>query len=331
LEKDRKLLRELNVLKGIAIIFVVLVHIGAPFQYASLEGFIQHFQSFMYLFMFASGFLLNYSGRSMSSFSEYCLLVEKKFKHLLIPYISVSIIILVTKAFAGLFFKLKHPISNNVWIDIFLNPMGGFASHLWFIYVLFIIFMIFPAIRLVKSYLLMSLIALAVFFLNIHSMGYMYSEIDFEKINKLAGLLFFIFLVFLGSLFFNQTRFFAIIGSFLPFHYAENLYFLFQGIGCIFTYYYLSVVIARRKNILTDTLDYIGNYSFSIYLLHTIFMGWVCNMLDQYLHQMQNIYFIVLLAVVGLSAPILSTKYIIVKNRFLSVLIFGTDTPSFRR
>lgn len=123
------------------------------------------FKFHMPLFMFLSGFLFTWDAARAAPFGGAYWEHLKKSLRLLLPYVSVSLVYVVLKLTAQWFFAY-HPVTWETAWNALVNPLGGPATVLWFIYCLMIVFAVFPLIqRLVRRDLPLVLLSLGLFFL----------------------------------------------------------------------------------------------------------------------------------------------------------------------
>lgn len=131
--------REIDIMRGIAIILVLLGHaiiiypinIKDSFKWCNyLYNLIYSFH--MPLFFMISGFCFKYIK------GEYISYLKRKIYRLLVPYICFSFIDLISRfVFNNLVNRSKNIVESL--LDILL-----YGGELWFLYVLFLIFLIFP-------------------------------------------------------------------------------------------------------------------------------------------------------------------------------------------
>ena len=102
-KKSKTYLDEIDVLKGIAIIGVIILHMYFPLVNNSIHNILKiiFVQFSMPIFMFASGLLFGFSRSEISSFSNYITFVTKKFKRIIVPYLVLSGFIIIIKYFAS--------------------------------------------------------------------------------------------------------------------------------------------------------------------------------------------------------------------------------------
>jgi fucose 4-O-acetylase-like acetyltransferase len=117
--------------KAIGIILVVAGHyqISAhdPAYWAAARKVIYTFH--MPLFMGLAGYLF---GKKYNFFTdrEYFFLLAGKAKRLLLPYLTLSCILLLIKSVAGNVVQLKQPVGSDFLKYLLVNPMGGFSTFL---------------------------------------------------------------------------------------------------------------------------------------------------------------------------------------------------------
>lgn len=138
-QKSKQRYKEIDILKGIAIFFVIVRHsiIVYPINLHNVEwcrilldmaGTIT-----MPLFFLVSGFCFSYK----ESFGPY---IKKKFDRILLPFLVFNVLDIIPRyLFKGLVNRPKSPLESLQ--SIFLD--GG---AYWFLYSLFLIFVIFPFI-----------------------------------------------------------------------------------------------------------------------------------------------------------------------------------------
>lgn len=146
-------LQSIDTAKGLAIILVVLGHVVARQLpagnewYGSLKNAIYLFH--MPFFMCLSGFVLEYSFRSVASPKEYRDYVRKKFLRIFPAYLAVGLLIVTSKLLVSSFVKVDNvPESFPVAVfNLLVYPVTSGAGFLWYVYVLFVICVLYPAIH----------------------------------------------------------------------------------------------------------------------------------------------------------------------------------------
>lgn len=327
----------LFIAKGIGIFLVVIGHYQLsgimPQYWKSGRDLIYTFH--MPLFMVISGFLFALSKKSIFSLADYFGFIKKKSERLLFPYIAISLTLLMMKLAAAPFFTLSHPITDKVFYYIFLNPSGGFATLLWFIYTLLIIFIIFPPLKAaIRNELVFYAVVVLLYFVSwtelfcldrafhhlpFFSLGYFLKKSDFSRAGVTACAL----ISFLIFLFFYILKM-SIAGSAI---YLQAVMLVLGISGSVFVLF-LSVIISGWAGTFSGVLKSLGLYSSSIYLLHTISMGPVKVAINQITKA--DIVFLLAAPIVcgaGILLPPLVEKHLIMRNALSAKLILGKDKP----
>lgn len=152
----------IDIAKGICIILVVVGHFCpdyAPKWYLGICKVIYTFH--MPLFMFASGLVYIATKKDITYKDFVC----KKFKRLMIPYLSVSVILVTIKILMHESSYLNRPFTILSYIRIFYLPETGY--FLWFIWVLWWIFLIVPLFRTRMSRVILFVISIVLHYADI--------------------------------------------------------------------------------------------------------------------------------------------------------------------
>ena len=318
--------RNINIAKGIGIFLVVFGHYEGAGGYSSeafnlIRDFIYTFH--MPLFMFLSGFLF---AKTFPLTDNYLSFVKKKASRLLIPYVSITILLFAIKYITGIFVPLKFPIYfDSLLYSIFVTPMGGFATFLWYIYALFVIFLIVPLFKNLKILLLFSFI---IYFIPMP---------EIFCLNLVANhLIFFSLGIFIYNQIFNafkikRTLLISVVSSLLMvlIFVVSKMFELYRidslilAILGIISIYSLSLYLYDKKD---KYISYMGKYSSEIYFLHTIFMGVVTvalTILD--INPILKFYVGMILALLfGVVFPIVTAKILDYYNlKLFNRLLFG--------
>lgn len=339
-----KISNTLYLAKGIGITLVVFGHSEAG---ADIWRNIIHIIYFFHmpLFMMVSGYLFSFSAHKIVDTKSYLQFVKNKSKRLLFPYFSVTFIVLLQKIIAQKVFTLQYPVSSDFYKYILLNPMGGFATSLWFLYTLLVIFIIFPLLRYVcKNDAIILIISLVLFlcynklphafclnltgqFLVYFTVGFLLSKHEILKQIPDNGILV------------------SLLASMILFGIAATVEMnnlsgilskpvrLLAGISGCFSVIFLCFVIAELYgkvklgyfNATAGVLKEIGIYSMSIYLFHTIPMGVIKVIFFQILGDGRSYFFItgIIACSLGILLPILAEKYFLKRIPLLSTLFLG--------
>lgn len=128
-----------DIAKAICIILVVIGHYvpdNSPALYVGTHDIIYTFH--MPLFMFASGFIYMATKREM----PYGQFLWKKVKRLMVPYLSVSAVVITIKLLTEGHAYVQNPVTAVSYLKMFYLPEAGF--FLWFIWTLWWMFVFVP-------------------------------------------------------------------------------------------------------------------------------------------------------------------------------------------
>lgn len=140
--KNKKIL----FLQCFGILLVVLGHSGENIPF--LTKWIYSFH--MPLFIFISGYLLDYTSKNGIVNINYKIFIKKKIIRLLIPYIVISSLAYIPKYILGKFAIRPLELSLSSYIHGFLYPWDNPIIFFWFLPTLFFIMLI--TIFLIKSF-----------------------------------------------------------------------------------------------------------------------------------------------------------------------------------
>ena len=144
-----------DIAKAICIIFVVIGHYlpsGSPMWYMMVNKVIYSFH--MPLFMFASGYIYMATKKPM----PYQGFLLKKMKRLMLPYFSVSLIVITIKLLTEGNAYVENPVSGMSYVKMFYLPEAGY--FLWFIWALWWMFVLVPLFKTKQSRLALCAVAL---------------------------------------------------------------------------------------------------------------------------------------------------------------------------
>lgn len=318
-------LQDIDIAKGIAIFLVVLGHVVARkppegnewYTYLKLTIYKFH----MPFFMFFSGAIFFKTYKSCNTFSEYSIYAIKKIKRLLPGFLIFSIGILIGKTLGEKFLYIDNPSEDFMQslVYIFTQPLKSASSSIWYIYVLLEFYLLFPLVLLIFK----KNITLVIFFsIVLHLFDYIFNITDF----------------FLISRFFEYAVFFS-IGSVFIYHHDEIIMFLSK----YSIYFYLLFLFALfvipdkdydfaktvsgfvsipallafikkdlRNDFIIKKILILGEYTFSIYLMNTIFIGLSKAILLKFMpwDYTNFLFFFPVLLLSGVGIPILVHKYI---------------------
>lgn len=145
----------IDITKAFAIILVVVGHWNpenAPSWWVEIVNVIYTFH--MPLFLAMSGYLYMHTRKAQS----YLHFVRKKILRLMLPYLIVSLIIILIKSLTQGVAYVENPVTPSTVFQIFYYPSAGY--FLWFIWTLFELFLIMPALKSRNSRIIAFIIAL---------------------------------------------------------------------------------------------------------------------------------------------------------------------------
>lgn len=322
--------------KGIGIILVVVGHCsipgGQPAFWSVSREIIYSFH--MPLFFCISGWLYGLSGNLINTIGDYWNFIGKKFNRLIVPYVSITILLLSAKYIAGSFFTLQHPITHDFYKYIILNPSGGFATLLWFIYALFMIFLLYPIFKyLLRNEWLILFVALALAFVpfpEAFCLNSVFHHLPFFAIGLHASNYDLFGKSTAPALFLSSLLLFVVCYLIGGERFAKPFNTIILGItGSLFciSLAFLLVQDGEKKFSFFGILKIFGMYSAGIYLLHTLVMGPLRIFLYQVLNvgPAEFIPAVFLIVGSGLVIPVAIQKYILLPNKFARRLILGVQ------
>lgn len=319
----------IDIAKAICIILVVVGHYWpekSPSWYILLHNFIYGFH--MPLFMFASGFIYIATKKEES----YWHFIKKKIKRILMPYFSVSVLIITIKLLTQESGSVDNPVSMMAYLRMFFYPEAGY--FLWFVWALWWIFVILPLFK--KRELRAGLFVLSIlmhyvipfrlpsifcfdqaqYMFVFFMLGVMCCDYkDKLQLDKIPA-------PFVLSLFFIMN--FLSLSSFCN---VPNISALIPYIG-IAGIIQISYLIQNKLKITSKIFVSVASSSYIIYLFHTTFEGFAKSVIRKFppLVDSENSLCFLLGAVfvilIGILAPIALHKHVIQKSS-ISRFLFG--------
>ena len=293
-EMQKNRIAWLDKLKGVGIIAVVFGHAlisdirEASFFAETMYKMIYFFH--MPLLMFCSGYA--YTKYSSNNYGRRY--IGKKFKKLMIPYIVYSVAVVCVFQVLSMI-----PITGSILARMGIQ-LGGllglvkdlllatnrYATHLWYIYALFLFYCVHPVLERFLKKELIVVLALLLYLIKGHW--------DFSSLTILHNF-FSVYLWFVLGCYFDGEAIIkskarmlpcAILGLSISFGYELVFIFYLQGTESWLKYVWLLCTIAARLLCIyslfllfqnddsrqTFFLAYLGKYSFSIYLFHQPFL-----------------------------------------------------------
>lgn len=324
--EKKKVYDEFNILKGIAIILVVLGHsfpdygIGTGIkERINIYTFAYIYSFHMPLFFMISGFLFYNSINRINNIKDRFALIKNRFIRLFIPYLFYSVVTMIMKTVFSTYAQHEFNLKDLYRILLGDNPNGG----LWFLYVLFIINLIIILLPKKKiSYIITFIISYIILFTAKDFMNY---ATLYRIVNHMP---FFIFGIFVFNYYDSFKKMFKgnllvmlLLGSFvaLDVGYAGNIsyYSVIIAYSGILVTYIISTMLENKCKV----LSFLGKYTMEIYLLSYFILLPIKIVGNRYGFQYYLIIFLEL--ILGISFPIIISKYVIRENKILNIILFG--------
>lgn len=315
-----------DIAKAICIILVVIGHYVpdySPQWYVGVHDVIYTFH--MPLFMFASGFIYMATKKDI----PYWNFLLKKVKRLMVPYLSVSAIVITIKLLTEGHAYVENPVTWMSYVKMLYLPEAGY--FLWFIWALWWMFVITPLFKTKQMRLGLFVLAIV-----LHYISNLLPEVF--CLRQFQGMLVYFMLGVVCCDWKKQISFvskvpaWCILGCFAL---AESLKLMNWGgqIAELLPYLGIAAVMAisslmeKWNNKSNDWLIVVSSSSYIIYLFHTTFEGFAKAVVHKIplFADGNSVLFIINVAIVvgcGVVCPIILHRYVLNKTHFTKVL-FG--------
>lgn len=339
---------QIQICRAFGILLVVLHHTINNTQISG--GWLLEFaHADVVFFFFISGYLYERNREKYCSDSRGFL--RKKAKQLIVPYLFWTLILyFVVSVVHMVFGNVVGNTLNSLGFprlsikDIVLNTVffkDYYVQHLWYIYVLFFFFLISIALRkcdqiLVNVYTVGALLLAASYAVYIKDLPYILNKFLRYYPDFMIGRLLFrtgflgtskksrrngiwgITGVLVTILFFNCIR--PMMPKTL---FRASLVIIIQDL----LYWSVVVLGVELSRIIQNTeigkrLAMIGDFSFDIYLMHTPYIVPIIAALLSKMHLNFEVICVVTISL-GISVPIVISKYVVRRNIFLSNIMLG--------
>ena len=273
---------EIDRAKGLTILLVVIGHVEGrtPLHGADWYGVLKQWIYLFHMpfFMFLSGFIMEYTYKPITTVSGYFKFVQGKFVRLMPAFFGVAALIVLGKTIAAHLIHVDNVpqgIGSGL-IDIVVRPIQSGASALWYIYVLFIYYVLFPIFRRVSRGAPWLLVPIGVIAYVFHA-----EATSLFALNRVAYYALFLMIgIVLTSHFTAFTRGLdkfgrVALGLFVILSFLHPMLphpKLVLGLISIPALVFLVRLPALRDSKVLSTW---GKYVFVIYLLNTLFIGLV--------------------------------------------------------
>jgi len=317
--------------KGIGIFLVVVGHFfpaSSPEYWIEMRKIIYTFH--MPLFFLLSGYLYNEVKYS------YFSLLANKVRRLLFPFISIAIIFFIIKYISGLYVTVNYPVNLNSLRALIIDPVNSYMPLLWFVHTLFLLFIIYPLLRLFLNkamILAVILVTNVIFGTELYIVNnvleyapyFIVGTIFRDKSKFMSMLIGNNYLILTVSLFiFTSIYVFSLQGGLSGYHYLIK--FLLGVFGSVFVINISKQISNSKSMTVKSYIVSIGVYSMSIYLFHTLFESAIrIGLSVEVLRFSIPFELIAILAVLaGVVFPLLLEKYFLSKNTLSRKYILGT-------
>lgn len=343
MKEAKKHLNELDIAKGIGIICVVLGHafpdaeLGLIKEYSISSYLFSLCYAFhMPLFMLLAGFL---TAPRLDTISDTKLETYKRFKRLMVPYLFYSLSALCLKIFFNAYANNPLDIANSWRILIGESPNGS----AWFLWTLFTITLIVIVLRKINIKIILVLALLlyigesafpdrdSSFFMFRIAHNLLWFVLGcslypyYQSICRIVGNRAIIYGIFsfvvlcLVHLYFNYLKADPLQPGGL-FKQCVNLFEACIGIASVWL---ISYSIANNAN----GLKFLGTYSMDIYLL-SYYVQVPLRVIyynTNYLSGVSYPVFVLISVILGVSIPLIVSKYFIRKIKIVRTLFLGMN------
>lgn len=292
IQQKRRLLT-IDVMQGIAMLWVVVGHHLLAFMppvYGSIHYYIYSFH--MPFFIFISSFLIAYSYK-LQAYSAY---IYRKFHKFFIPYVLIGILVTLLSAMQ----KGGSTIPKNL-LDLLVSPKQSDATFLWYIYLLFFLYVLYPlcfkARKKLRGYFELLMVLVSVYFYvnpvptPILCLDYLTGYLLFYTLGIVSVWHFSLLekrLLLLKALGIFSLVIFIVLTVFA---FVSPRRFIYIGLcfASIPAMYGLSVILGKIR-LAKDVLVSISKNCFHIYLVHMFFIqGIAMVFVKLYAHRIESL------------------------------------------
>jgi len=320
-------LYDIEKLTGLAIILVVIGHLvtGQDINTPGLEWY-KFLKKYIYsfhmpLFMFLSGVIFYYSLPEFKTNVDYRRYLIKKVKRLLPSYLLFSVIIFAAKLLLSKSLNIDNPVNGfEDFLTAYYAPTSSYAGFLWYVYVLMEYYII---LSLLLSYIkpiwifLVSMVLYFFQFPDIFALNFFFQMLPYFMLGCIAIKNYEVYIKYLNA---YKYLFIVVFLSLSIVFYFLNVPKIVMGLASIPGLHAVILLTNVEKK---TVLSILGVFSFSIYLMNTLVMGFVKSISFKLFEiSYANFYLIALIMIfLGLSIPIIIKKYIINKIPYINKYI----------
>lgn len=318
----------IDIAKAICIVLVVIGHYIPdihPIWYGEMNKIIYTFH--MPLFMFASGFVYMATKNNVG----YGKFLWRKVKRLMIPYLTVSLVVVTIKLCTQEGTYVENPVTAMSYLKIFYLPEAGY--FLWFIWALWWMFVLVPLF--VTPYFRLGLFIVSLFLPMVSS--FLPEEFCIKEFSRMLQYFMAGVVVYEWKEYLKCCKRIPVIVVLFVFCIVEAMPYLGGGGNSVLTAaigisLVLRISYAVANHVKTSTwgncVMTISSASYIIYLFHTTFEGGMKALVLKlpYISNLSNEMFFTIGAIMvvssGIIFPVLLYKYILGRYNVLRIL-FG--------
>lgn len=333
MEKSKKqYFNEINIMRGMAVLCVVIGHSFNPTETPTILGFIKSFVYCFHMpaFFFISGFL---EGDKRRSIGEKKQAIIKKARRLMIPYFFLTVVTAVLKMLFGVL--ARNPLNySTIVVDVLIgrnNPNGG----LWFLYALFVISFFGIIFDMMDRLILMSIMFI-IYILNLFI---------FKQSGYIIGFFFsYAWIYFMGSVvrknIYDRVKKSKLVISMSGISLTIAISIGYIALAYIRIYEVQTWILSSVITVIGVFLLFIisvqieqhqcekklwmlfGDYGMDIYMIGYYVQQAIYVIVGKILGCNYLIYAWLML-ILGLIVPVILSKYIVRKSRVLLMLVLG--------
>lgn len=275
LNKERTRMPELDVMKFIGIILVVVGHVTRMHTSQGLIPTIEHdsilghvtdviYSFHMPMFVFVSGMTLAFVSARKSSYQAFWPLVKNKAKRLMLPYFAFAMFWVLPFMVGYGFRDFKSYLFNGIILSLD-------SRHLWYVWMLFNVFILFYILRKVAEKLKMPQCSIMIVSLLLYVGEEVGGAIPYFQIDSMFEYQFWFILGYMALIYKREAKVLiplsialGVVGACF---YASVAHFVYALVGVWLTY-----LLAQSIRNITENrfVSNIVKNCFGIYLFHPI-------------------------------------------------------------
>ncbi|MGG7152312.1 acyltransferase family protein [Clostridium neonatale] len=329
LKQSKKYYKEINIIRGIVVLFVLLGHSFPDFETGMTHFYALLITRFCYsfhmgLFFIISGFLE--TSKLLCLEVNFKLELIKKAKRLLVPYLVYSFVTLGLKQIFNVYANNSFSI-KDVWkIFIGINPNGG----LWFLWALFLIWGIaFCMFRYFKNIYFLIMLGIILHILNLFfSFGFLYPILRYFVFYTIGMIIYKNYPKYKNMLKTNIilpiislciVMFFSVLSSL---GIIKEQFYLISSLFGSYAIWNISIRISAKDSFINKMFNLFGDYSYDLYLL-SYFAQMSVRTIFARMFNLEYWIVVLLMFVFGIIFPYVLSKYFLRKNKYTSLFFLG--------